>query len=486
MTWRAVLPKDFNILTPVYSGEYHRFVRVGADLELKRGKFRSFVPCAARHVGLAAGLLVLSLLIPAIALAVDGAPGAARGTLTVGGSTVLLGNACLTWRDPLITLHLSDVPLTTRLIDTFSELRAMAAAGRLHLISLRIHLPTREVTGIEVLHSGLPYQRVFLYEGNLGAYDFTLLGPDRVEGTARTTGPLTGDSAGIGFEVSFTALPASWEPRNRLDGLTHRHPAVGRMLVALSVPLSWVAGHIGPLFFGLVALILLWIFVFIPRRQARFFRALLWDGYSVLDRKDLMLPGLLDSLLPFAPGEILLTGPEARPRITRGVRRPVHGGFRVLARAWRNEVHHKRSARSHNEIRFFSLVMESRPLHLEGEILVVGKGIGWPPFWLPHRDELLGVREISGEGSEAFAALYSVAAPGGKEVAVPARLQEALVGLADHLVASRLLQSGYLGVNLRFTPAGWGMIGDQQTGRAGMARLLEVADRISDALTGQP
>ncbi len=86
--------------------------------------------------------------------------------------------------------------------------------------------------------------------------------------------------------------------------------------------------------------------------------------------------------------------------------------------------------------------------------------------------------------NEAFAALYSVSAPGGKEVRIPPRLQEALVNLADRLVAQKLLQGGYLGVNLRFTPAGWGMIGEQQTVRAGMIRLLDTADRISEALTG--
>jgi hypothetical protein len=128
--------------------------------------------------------------------------------------------------------------------------------------------------------------------------------------------------------------------------------------------------------------------------------------------------------------------------------------------------------------------MESRHLNLEGDFHISAKGVVWPPVWLPRRDELLGVREISGGGSEAFAALYSVAAPEGKEVPVPASLQEALVELSDHLVARSLLPKGYVGVDLRFTPAGWAMIGEQQTSRAGMARLLEVAERISNALTG--
>ena len=455
-------------------------------MKLKARNSRSPVSYAAGTLGLAAGLLVLSLLMPGIVLAEDVPSGSAQGTLTVGGSTVPLGNACLIWREPLIHLHLSDVPLTTRQLDSFSGLREMTAAGRLHLISLRIHLPSREVTGIEVFHPKLSDQSVSFYEGDMGTYDFALLSPERVEGTARTTGPLSGDSAEIGFEVGFTALPATWQARSSLDWLIHEFPGLGLVLQALTVPVSWVGGHIGPLFFGLVALIILWVFVIIPRRHARFFRDMRREGYDTLDPKDQMLPELLDSLLPLITGGRLLTGPEARPRLSRGVRRPVPEGFRVVARAWRTEVHSEGAGRKHNEIRFFSLVMESRHLNLEGDIHISAKGIAWPPVWLPRRDELLGVREISGGGSEAFEALYSVAAPEGKEVLVPTSLQEALVELSDHLVARSLLQKGYLGVDLRFTPAGWGMIGEQQTGRAGMARLLEVAERISNALTGLP
>ncbi len=169
----------------------------------------------------------------------------------------------------LVTLYLSDVPLTTRLIDSFSVLREMAAAGRLHLLSLRIHLPSREVTGIEVLHPALPDRRLFLYKGNLGAYNFTVLTYDRVEGTARTTGTLTGDGAGIAFDIGFTAVPAVWEQRSWIDGLIHRYPAVGKLLEIFARPVGWMADHIAVLFFGLVALILLWIFVIIPRRHAR-------------------------------------------------------------------------------------------------------------------------------------------------------------------------------------------------------------------------
>jgi hypothetical protein len=169
--------------------------------------------------------------------------------------------------------------------------------------------------------------------------------------------------------------------------------------------------------------------------------------------------------------------------VSRAIALSLPRGTRFLTRSWCT-IPRSRGARSSNELLFYHHVLELRSLPFTGEVLIIGKGVGWPFYWLPKRDLVLGVREIQGGGTPEFGALYSVSAPGGVETAIPLPLQQALVDLADRLVLRHVRLGGpwMATMNLRFTPNGWGLCCEQLIGRKRLLALIDVVDRIGAAL----
>jgi hypothetical protein len=425
-------------------------------------------------------------LLPALLTAQTAQGGGwAKGTLSVGGRTFELRHAVVATDGALGNVYLSDVPLTTATIANFARMGELGKSGALHALYVKVILRHREVSGIEVWDRAFPNGSVFAWKGDLGAHELAAVAGDHVSGRARARSPVDLEGVPVTFDVEYDAIPAPAEAVS--PGALHRWPTLERARDAVS---AWadraVTGpNIAISFFGLVGLILIWIFVLVPRQTARAFRILETErGYRPVAADDPDLAATLRRLAPILPQGGVESGREDPAlNVSRAIALSLPAGIRFLTRSWCT-VPRSHVARTSNELLFYHHVVELRSLPFTGEVFVIGKGVGWPFRWLPGRDLVLGVREIQGGGTPEFGELYSVCAPGGVETAIPLPLQQALVELAERMVLRHVQLGGpWLGtMNMRFTPNGWGVCCEQVIGRKRLLALVDTADRIGTAL----
>jgi hypothetical protein len=183
----------------------------------------------------------------------------------------------------------------------------------------------------------------------------------------------------------------------------------------------------------------LWIFVIVPGRSQRFLQSLERRGYSRVPSGDSALAGALARLMPLTPTGRRHEGkPDEAPHPTHAVVRRSEAATRFVVRVRRIQSE-KRGVRRKNVIRWFMVVLESRPLPLGDDTHIVDK--------------------------KAFSDSTGLSN-------LPAALQAALAALPKRDAVS----------SVRVGPAGWGTCCEIATGTKELEQLLEIGEAISSAL----
>lgn len=230
-------------------------------------------------------------------------------------------------------------------------------------------------------------------------------------------------------------------------------------------------------FLLLMARILYWLVVVVPRQTREIYTRLEASGYAPRALDDTSVAGVLTRLAPVFPKDPPADVDVPAWQVRHAAVRDQWGHQRVVVNAHRWQVE-RTGVRTSNLRCSATILVEPGALPLEADLHLVPAGNRGRFHW----EERHGLPPASLGLAPELAALYEAHAAPGTGAALPEPLARVLAE-ACPLLVDRSRFCFQHGVSLRFGPEGWGITTSNEVHeQVDMDHLLDLADRVAGAL----
>jgi hypothetical protein len=239
-------------------------------------------------------------------------------------------------------------------------------------------------------------------------------------------------------------------------------------------PGAYVGAVLVGAFLLLMARILYWLVVIVPRKTKEIYLWLQTRGYTPLGADDDAVARTLERLAAIHPKDPMADAELRSWDVKRAALRDRWGCTRLLVNAMRLQRDRPGGSTSCST----TILVETRPVPVSADVHLVPALNRGSVHW----KERYGLEPIASGLDEALLTRFQVYAAPGATAALPGRLVQALVELCPRLVETSRFCFQH-GVSLRFQREGWGITTSNEVyRREDMELLLELADRVAEAL----
>lgn len=426
-------------------------------------------------------LVVLMLVLSQRAGAAASSGEWAEGTIIVEGARIEAHHAYV--RETLpgeLQITISDVALDRALLKDEHDLMERARAGSLSALVIRV-----SANGQGQVSSTLYDRR--LKNANTGGPDIGVLkatlSTEVADGTFTIPKQRTHYKETIEADVKFHALPAGGPVRN-LDDFLDSHTGLRRFLDTIN---ELFAKYIGTILLGgfglLVISALLWALVIAPRRSIKILARLKINGYTLVNRDHPDVISAVQQLGPYS-----LEGPVKQEfkefeRVILGAALMDRRYIVNVSQMYEAVFYHSKTTKI-----WHTLFLEARSLPFSQEFYVRPRSGGSSKA--EGRDLRYGLTEVNAEGLDPeFHHSFQVLSRDGSSIDIPLNLQKKLVSLGYNLIIPQELESVFRkdllhGVNLKFSPRGWGICASNAwLDAVAMETLMQAGHAISESLS---
>lgn len=234
--------------------------------------------------------------------------------------------------------------------------------------------------------------------------------------------------------------------------------------------LSFLDKAIGPIFgigfFGFMIWLFYWLIVVAPKKIGLFFKELEKEGYRSLEHEDRQMKHAIDQLVPPHPKRTS-GGPNVTEwRARQAVKKIESGADSYIALVNRSEAHVGDEGRK-NYVQTTLIFFQERALALDGVVYFTPKKNKSSNRW----KEYFGAEELLQGYQESVHQSYHIFSPEKRVVPLPGELEQELVEICD-VLCQRELFCFNNGVNLKFSPQGWGICPDNYAYKKEHLQLL--------------